>query len=151
MSVWAIPWLELAVVVPLVGAASLGRFRDPVRAFRCGYVFTAAALACAVLAWAGVGTPPSASVQPYLFGRRLFAVDPFSAPLVAIVALLHFLTAVATGRTKMRRFSLTWSLVSESVRLATFACTEPWLLIGLLAAGTITPYVELLNRRRPNR
>jgi NADH-quinone oxidoreductase subunit M len=129
----------------------VSRIADPVRAFRWGNVFTAAALVCAVLAWAAVGTAPRASVQPYLLGRRLFAVDPFSAPLVAVVALLHFLTALATGRTKMRRFSLSWSLVSESVRLATFACTEPWVLIGLLAAGTVTPYVELVNRRRPTR
>jgi len=44
------------------------------------------------------------------FGRQLFAVDQLSAPLVALVALLHFLTALATGRTKERRFSRSWSL-----------------------------------------
>jgi len=151
VNAWDVPWLELAVAVPLVGAACLSRVRDPVGAFRGGFVVTSATLACAVLAWAAVGPQPAASVQPYLFGRQLLAVDLFSAPLVVIVALLHFLTALATGRTKMRRFSLTWSLVSESVRLATFSCTQPWVLIGLLAAGTVTPYVELVNRRRPTR
>src|SRR5262249_53147789 len=41
-----------------------------------------------------------------------------------------------------------WSLTSEAIRLATFGCTEPWLLIGLLAACTVPPYVELRNRGR---
>src|SRR5262249_7821434 len=91
------------------------------------------------------------SVQPYLFGRELLALDELSAPLAVVVALLHFLTALATGRTKMRRFSLSWSLAAEAVRLATFACKAPWLLIALLAADTVPGCVELVNRRRPTR
>jgi NADH-quinone oxidoreductase subunit M len=51
----------------------------------------------------------------------------------------------------MRYFSLSWSLASEGVRLATFSCTEPWLLIALLAAGTFPPYVELVNGGKPAR
>ena len=85
-------------------------------------------------------------MQTYLFGRQLFRMDSLSAPLVVVVALLHFLTALATPRTKMRRFSFSWSLFSEAIRLATFSCQEPWLLIGLLAASTVPPLVELLNR-----
>ena len=67
------------------------------------------------------------------------------------VALLHFLTALATARTHMRRFSFSWSLAAEAIRLATFSCKEPWVLIGLLAVSTIPPYVELRNRGRPTR
>ena len=63
------------------------------------------------------------------------------------VALLHFLTALATARTHMRRFSFSWSLAAEAIRLATFSCKEPWVLIGLLAVSTVPPYVELRNRR----
>jgi NADH-quinone oxidoreductase subunit M len=77
-------------------------------------------------------------------------VDQLSAPMVVLVALLHFLTALATGRTKMRRFSLSWSLACEAIRLATFSATG-WLLIGLLAAGTVPGYLELRNRRKPTR
>ena len=33
----------------------------------------------------------------------------------------------------MRRFSFSWSLAAEVIRLATFSCKEPWVLIGLLA------------------
>jgi NADH-quinone oxidoreductase subunit M len=91
------------------------------------------------------------SIQRHLFGKQLLGLDELSAPLVPLVALLHFLTALATGRTKMRRFSLSWSLTSEAIRLATFASLVPWVLIGLLAVGTVPGYVELRNRRKPTR
>jgi NADH-quinone oxidoreductase subunit M len=32
-----------------------------------------------------------------------------------------------------------------------FSCKEPWLVIALLAAGTIPPYVELRSRGQPTR
>ena len=67
------------------------------------------------------------------------------------VALLHFLTALATPRNKMRRFSNSWSLVSEAIRLAMFSCKASWLLVGLLAVCTVPPYFELKNRVRLTR
>jgi NADH-quinone oxidoreductase subunit M len=156
MNFWNVPWLEVSIAVSLVGSVWVSRFRNSVRAFGWGLAFTAAALFCALLACLGFYLGPAPvgvgwSVQPYLFGRQLFAVDELSAPLVVLVALLHFLTALATGRTKMRRFSLSWSLASEALRLATFASQDPWLLIGLLAVGTVPPYLELVNRRKPTR
>ena len=82
--------------------------------------------------------------------RRL--PDPLTLPAYPAAVLLlaagalavpggtrHFLTALATARTKMRRFSFSWSLASEATRLATFSCYQPWVLIGLLAVGTIPP------------
>jgi NADH-quinone oxidoreductase subunit M len=51
----------------------------------------------------------------------------------------------------MRRFSFSWSLVAESIRLSNFSCTEPWIIIALLAISTIPPFVELVNRGRPTR
>jgi NADH-quinone oxidoreductase subunit M len=152
-----LPWLELAILAALVGALCVSRFRGPIRAWRWGLLFTGAALGCSLLAGLGfylcrrAGVDDRWSFQAHLFGRQLFGIDELSAPLVPLVALLHFLTALATGRTKMRRFSLSWSLASEAIRLATFGCLEPWVLIGLLAAGTVPAYVELLNRGKPTR
>src|SRR5438132_4329112 len=102
MTMWSLPWLEFAIAAPLVGAAAVSRLRDPLRAFHWGLVFTGMALACAVLAWLGhafdaVPADETWSVQPYLFGRQVFALDELSAPLVPLIALLHFLTALATG------------------------------------------------------
>src|SRR5262249_30639134 len=149
---WTVSWLEIAIALPLLGALWVSRFRDPVRAFVHGLAFSGATFACAALAclaFYAVAPPSPWSAQSWLFGRTLFGLDELSAPLVALVALLHFLTALATGRTKMRRFALSWSLAYEALRLAIFGCKEPWVLIGLLAAGCVPGYVELLNRGKP--
>jgi len=152
-----LPWLELAIGVAAVGSVLTSRLRQPARAYRWGVAFIGAALVCSLLAWLsfylrGPAAPLVLySVQPLLFGRELFALDDLSAPLVPAVALIHLLAGVATARTHIRRFSFSWSLAAEAIRLAMFATKEPWLLIGLFAASTVPPYVELLNRGRPTR
>jgi NADH-quinone oxidoreductase subunit M len=152
MTALYLPWLEIAILLAVLGAMGVSRVRDPQRAARLGTAFTGTTFLCTVLAWAAfaLDVPPVAeeawSAQTYLWGRQLFDLDDLSAPLVVVVALLHFLTALATPRTKMRRFSFSWSLFSEAIRLATFSCRDPWVLIGLLAINTVPPLVELLNR-----
>jgi NADH-quinone oxidoreductase subunit M len=150
-----LPWLELSIVVALVGALCISPLREPIRAWRWGLVFTGAAFACTVLACLGfyLSRPGSVdgdwSLQTHLLGRQFLGIDELNAPLFPLVGLLHFLTALATGRTKMRRFSLSWSLASEALRLAIFGCTVPWALIALLITGTVPAYVELKNRGKP--
>ena len=152
-----LPWLELSIVLAIVGAAGVSLFRDPLHAARCGLLLTGVVLACTLLAWlaAYLGVPGDASdpysLQMHLLGRRLFELDGLSAPLVPVVALLQFLTALATPRTKVRRFSFSWSLAGEALRIATFGCVDMGLLICLLVVGTIPPYIELVNRGRPTR
>ena len=48
----------------------------------------------------------------------------------------------------MRRFSFSSSMAAETIRLMTFSCKDPWILIGLLAVSTVQPCVELLIRGR---
>jgi NADH-quinone oxidoreductase subunit M len=152
MTALHLPWLDIAILVALLGAVGVSRFRDPQRAARLGTAFTGMALVCTVLAWAAfaTGVTPATEgawgAQSYLGSPPLFRLDNLSAPLVVVVALLHFLTALATPGTKVRRFSFSWSLFSEGIGLATFGCQEPWLLIGLVAINTMPPLVELLNR-----
>jgi NADH-quinone oxidoreductase subunit M len=152
-----LPWLELSLVVTLLGALCVGPLRNPVRAWRLGLGFTGVAFACTLLACLGFYLSPASGVdtswsfQTELLGRQLLGIDELSAPLLPVVGLLHFLTALATGRTKMRHFSLSWSLISEAIRLATFGCREPWLLIALLVACTLPPFVELRNLGKPTR
>ena len=157
MNLLHLPWLELSIAVALFGAPIVSRLRNPDRAYHWALIFTGVSFACAFRAWLAfyLGTPAGLtqrwSVQPALFGRELFALDELNAPLVPTIALLHFLTAVATSRVHMRRFSFSWSLAAEAIRLATFSCKEPWVLIALLSVSTIPPYIELRNRRRPTR
>ena len=157
MKFLAMPWLELAIAVTLVGSLFVVFFGNPNRAFRWKLAFASTSFLCAFLAWLAfsLGTPSDlierSSPQGWLFGRTIFRLDELSAPLVPTIALLHLMTGLATARTHMRRFSFSWSLAAESIRLATFSCTEPWVLIGLLAISTIPPFVELVNRGRPTR
>lgn len=151
------PWLEAAILIALAGALSISRVRNLNRAWRWGVAFTGAVFACTLLASLGFYLQDSSemganwSLQPYLFGRLHLGLDELNAPLVPAVALLHFLTALATARAKMRSFSLTWSLTAESVHLAKFACKDPAVLVALLSLGAALPLVELFNRRRPVR
>jgi NADH-quinone oxidoreductase subunit M len=151
------PWLELAVVITVLGSFAVSRVRHPERVYGWSVAFIGATFGCTVLAWLAfyVGVPAELlarrSFQPLLFGRQVFVLDELNAPLVPTVALLHLLVAMSTSRTFMRQFSFSWSMVAETTRLLTFSCKEPWVLIALLAISTVPPYVELRNRRRPTR
>ena len=157
MNLFSLPWLELAIMAALIGSPFVSRLREPRRAYQWALAFTGTSFACAFLAWLSfyVETAPTVSqrwsVQPALFGRQVFRLDELSAPLVPAVSLLHFLTALATSRAHARRYSFSWSLAAEAIRLMTFSCNEPWILIWLLSLATVPPFVELLNRRRPTR
>jgi NADH-quinone oxidoreductase subunit M len=151
------PWLELAVAITVLGSFGVSRVRHPERVYRWSVAFIGATFGCTVLAWFAfyVEVPAESlarrSFQPLLFGRQIFVLDELNAPLVPTVALLHLLVAMSTSRTFMRRFSFSWSMAAETIRLLTFSCKEPWILIALLAISTVPPYVELRNRRRPTR
>jgi NADH-quinone oxidoreductase subunit M len=157
MNILQLPWLDYSLLASLVGSLWVSQQREPIRAYFWGLSFTGTALACAALAWLGfyLRFPIEAglylSPQYRLLGRQVFALDELNAPLVPTIALIHFLTALATARVKMRRFSFTWSLTAETIKLATFSCEEPWVLIALLAASPVAAYFELASRGRPTR
>ncbi|MBV8487300.1 MAG: oxidoreductase [Planctomycetaceae bacterium] len=152
MSIWELPGLDLSITIALIGALWVSQVREPIRAARHGLVFTGLVFSCTFLAWleyyVGADSIRRASFQTLLLGREILVLDELSAPLVPTVALLHFLTALATTRTKMRRFSFSWSLASEAIRLAMFSCKASWLLVALLSVCTVPPYFEFRNRGR---
>jgi NADH-quinone oxidoreductase subunit M len=157
MNVMHLPWLEIAIAIPLFGSPCLSRLRNPDRLYRWSVALFGATLACSVLAWLAfyVEVPARSlagySIQPSLFGRMIFALDELNAPILPTVALLHFLTALSTSRVNVRRFSFAWSMAAEAIRLSMFSCEEPWILIALLVISTVPPYIELVIRRMPTR
>jgi NADH-quinone oxidoreductase subunit M len=86
-----------------------------------------------------------------VFHRDVFVVDELSAPLLPLAALLYLMTVLSTLRTKVSRFSFGWTLASQAILLATLSCRQPWVLIALLSAGTIPPWIELRSRGRSTR
>ncbi len=151
--IWqTVPWIDLTVLVPLVGVGVVALIGDTSTAARWCLGLTILTLFSSIISWIVFlsGTPsPNWLTTPS--GQPLFQLDELSAPLVVLVALLHVLTVLATARVKMNRISLTGHLAGEAIRLATFACLEPWPLVILLVLGTVPPYLELLQRGKPTR
>ena len=152
-----LPWLELAILMPLLGVIGTVRLRDPEEAQRRSLIFSALALAFAIGAWldftwVGVAEDHDRwSIAAWLFGFEPFVIDRINAPLIPMATLIYFVTALATLRTKVRRISFGWTLASESIRLATFSCHDPWCIIALLSLGVIPPLAELRLRGKPVR
>ena len=152
-----LPWLELAIVTPLVGALFVFRVRDPELAWRRSLIATGMSLCFALGAWQDFGTLHTFEahdrgdfVSPLLGGEAL-VIDELSAPLLPLAALLYFSITLATLRTKIRRVSFTWMLISLSLLLALLSCRQPWGVIALLAAQAAPPWFELRSRGRSTR
>ena len=152
-----LPLLEAAVMIPLAGAGLIGRLRDADLARRWCVFISGLAFVCATAAWLDFDTLDAAEagdrwhLLPQLFDRKFFVIDRLSAPLLPLVALLYLLTTASTLRTKIRRFSFALTLTSEAIALATFTCKTPWGVIGLLAAATVPPFLELRARGKQTR
>ncbi len=126
-----LPWLEISILLPLLGAVWVSRVRDAELARRVCLVFATLTFLCAVGEWQDFDFlhVPEADDRghflTWLFGHPVLVIDQLSAPLLPLTALLFLLTAVATLRTKIRRFSFPGMLVSEAILLATFSCKDP--------------------------
>jgi NADH-quinone oxidoreductase subunit M len=151
------PWLELCILLPALGAVWVRLTRDPDTARRRSLIVSGLALACAVAAWRDFLSLHSNEAHDRwnplarAFHEDLVVVDELSAPKLPLMALIYFLTHLATLRTKVREFSFARSLSAEAVLLATFACKVPWVVVALLAAGTVPPYLELRQGHKPRR
>jgi NADH-quinone oxidoreductase subunit M len=151
-----IPWIELAILIAAVGAVCVGALRQSDDARRWGLAFSGAAflLALAGAAQFTFATGPGDEAGNWftnLVGRQWLGFDRLNAPLLPLVALLYFLTILATQRTKVRRFSFAWTLATSAIALGALACREPWGIIALLCAETMFPFLELRARGKPTR
>lgn len=152
-----LPWLELAIVTPLAGALLVYRVRDPEIAWRRSLIATGIPLCVTLGAWLDFATLHAFEAHDRgdflspLLGREAIVIDELSAPLLPLAALLYFSITLATLRTKIRRVSFTWMLISLSMLLALLSCRQPWGIIALLAAQAVPPWLELRSRGRSTR
>ncbi|MBL8850253.1 MAG: oxidoreductase [Planctomycetaceae bacterium] len=147
-----LPWLELSVLLPLLGALWVSLERDPDRSRRRALVVAGATLCAAVAAWLDFATLHTFVAHDHwditasVLHHEALVLDELSAPLLPLAALLAMLMILATLRTKVRRFSFARTLVSESILLAMFACRSPWGVIALLTAANVPVWIELRKR-----
>ncbi|MBX7167562.1 MAG: oxidoreductase [Pirellulales bacterium] len=152
-----LPWLELSILLPLVGALAVLRLRDPDDARRVSLVFSGLCLLTSCGAWQDFALLHTYEahdrwdVIERVFGEDLLVIDELSAPLLSLGALIYFLTLLATMRTKIRRFSFASTLLSETILLMIFSCRQPWAVVAMLVVGTIPQYFELRRRLKPTR
>jgi NADH-quinone oxidoreductase subunit M len=157
MSELHLPWLEISILLPLIGSliVSLVKDRDAARG-RC-VLICSLTLVCAVGEWLDFGTLHVFEAHDHwdmleaVFHKDIFVIDELSAPLLPLAALLYLLTVLATVRTKVDRFTFGWALFSEALLLATLACKEPWGIISLLILSSFPPFFELLARGKSAR
>lgn len=152
-----LPWIEIAILLPLLGAAWVSRFRDPLVALGHTLVVSTLALLASAAevhdfySLHAFQAQDAWHLMTRLIGRELFAIDELSAPLLPMTALIYLLTALATLRTKLPRFSFPMMLVSESLALALFSAIDPQVIIALLCVSCVPVLIELRSRGQSTR
>ncbi len=152
-----LPWLELSVVIPLLGAiwVSCLKNRDTART-HCT-IISALTLMCATGEWVDFNSLHTFEAHDHwdlittIFHRDVFVIDELSAPLLPLGAMLYLMTVMTTLKTKVNRFSFGWTLFSEAILMATLSCREPWFIIALMSLATVPPWVEMRSRRQSTR
>lgn len=152
-----LPWLELACLAPLLGAIVMVWLRDPEQKRVAAIIASGFSLFFAMGAWEDFGMLAVHSAHDRwdlffrLFGTDSMVIDELSAPLLPLSALMFFITAIATLRTKVRRFPFALNLVQEFLLLTMLACRQPWGIVVLLAAQTVPVWMELRARGQSTR
>jgi len=147
-----LPWQELSVLVPLIGAIAVRFLNDSDRAYRCSVALCSLTLCFAVGEWIDFGMLHAFEAHDhwdflkYVFHADVFVIDELNAPLLPLAALLYLMTVLSTLRTKMNRFSFSSTLFSEAILLATLSCRHPLVIIGLCAVAIIPPWLEIKSR-----
>lgn len=139
------PWLDFAIAFPLIAAIFAAFTPDRLRALRIATVGCGASFAAAWLAWLGHHFDVPALDHPFL------RLDELNAPLVPSLALLHFLMALTTSKWKAESFGASRYSISLALRIAMFACFEPWLLVVLSIACAVPSFFDLRTAKKSTR
>ncbi len=147
-----LPWMELSILISLLGVIWLAFVRDSdTERSRC-IIICSLVLLCTTGEWLDFATLHSFEAHDHwdfivkLFGKDFFVIDELSAPLLPLSALLYLAIVLSTLRTKVSRFPFGWTLVSEALLISTLSCKSPWGIIIFLSLATIPPWIELKKR-----
>ncbi|MEQ1827265.1 MAG: proton-conducting transporter membrane subunit [Pirellula sp.] len=152
-----LPWLELCILIPALSSLWVGRILDAAQARSAALAVSAVTLVLALAGWIDFESLLTFEAHDHwdvvksLLGREEFVIDKLNAPLLPMVALLFFLTMLATPRVKFGKYSFALGLLSLSSTLAVLSCKETWLLIALMSVNAIPVYFDLRTRKKPTR
>ena len=82
-----LPWIELAIFLPLAGAVWVRFIRNPDVAREHSLFISGAAFVCSLVAWFSLNTGGTAELareqwHVHPFGPDIFVIDELSAPLL---------------------------------------------------------------------
>lgn len=152
-----LPWLEVSIFIPLLGALWVRWVGDGPMARRHTIVICTFAFLGALGEWIDFNTLKTFEAHDHwdvverIFHRDVFVVDELSAPLLPLAALIFLVTVLSTPRRKVHQGFFAQTLISEAILLATFSCRASWMLVLLLAVATIPPWLEMRRRGRCTR
>lgn len=143
-----LPWLEVVILFPLCGCLVATRISSPLPAARWTLgVMGLTTVVALWIWWAQITGRAPQSVLPSLEDDTpLLGVDALSAPILFLVALLHFLVILTTARIKMARFSFAGLLLGASSRLTLFVVTSPSLLVLMFGINVLPALWEMRQR-----
>ncbi|HRH99140.1 MAG TPA: proton-conducting transporter membrane subunit, partial [Prosthecobacter sp.] len=137
-------WLELTLLLPLLGAVVVSFIKVPAVAMRTSLGFFIAMLFTATAGnFSFTGTR--------IAWLKHFAVDDLAAPMLPVLALLHLLTLLGTAKSRVSPMFCVRLLIAAFVSLAAVTCQTPWMLIALLVLGVMVPLWDLMSRGHPVR
>jgi len=151
------PWIEAAIIIPLIVSLSLWRVTDSHRQKIITSITSCIVLLLCTGEWIDFArlniyeAHDHWDLTSWILNREILVVDALSAPLLPLAALLYTAIIATTLRTKTVRFSFRSALLSLSTLLATLSCRDAWMVILLLTLSSLPILHELSIRKRSNR
>ena len=111
MNLSALSWLELTLLLPILGALVVSFIKIPAVAMRTSLSFFIAVLLTAAatnLAFSGTK----------IAWLKHFAVDDLAAPMLPVLALLHLLTLLGTAKSRVSPMFCVRLLIAAFVQIA---------------------------------
>jgi NADH-quinone oxidoreductase subunit M len=149
-----LPWLELAVILPAIGALWLSSGRNREKTRTAALVFCFLTFALTLGEWFDFSTLHTFEAHDHwdlvhrITSLDILVVDELSAPLLPLTALIFLMTVLSTLPTKVSRFPFGGALALLSLSMATLSSREPWVLIGLLILMALPPWLDVKRRNR---
>ncbi len=149
-----LPWLELAILIPILGALWIGRIREAKLVRRQTLFVCAITLGLAIGEWIDFGTLHTFEAHDHwdLVHRvttvDILVVDELSAPLLPLTALVFLMTVLSTLPSKAGRFPFRSALILLGMCMAILSCREPWVIVSLVSLMCVPVAANIRERKR---